>query len=202
LCGDDDENSGIPEAQAGFHAFWGGVHGVGNGLNAGIEVGAALNPVTSLGIALNKAGEGKYGQAALFALPAVGALGGEGGAVADAAGGGKLPEVVFDYNRNPELVDNIWNAQKAGYPDVLTYGGSGVIKANRSAATDAVQDIAGLTKDEYPFASTREGGAESWVGHVPGLQQKSQGGILHKFYRTIGVGDRFRVVVINHPRGP
>src|SRR5205807_6189877 len=72
LCGDDapdaDVGAYIGQVQGGYHAFWGGVHQVGSGLQAGIELAAAFNPVTSVGIGLNKLGEHQYGQAALFFL--------------------------------------------------------------------------------------------------------------------------------------
>jgi hypothetical protein len=88
LCGDDapdaDVEAYIHQVQGGYHAFWGGVHQVGNALNAGTEFAAAFNPVTSVGIGFNKLGEGNYGQAVFFFLPALGALGGEGGAAAEA----------------------------------------------------------------------------------------------------------------------
>jgi hypothetical protein len=87
LCGDDapdaDVQAEIEHIRGGYSAFWGGVRQVGNALNGGIEFAAAFNPVTSVGIGINKLGEGNYGQAALFALPVVGAFGGEGGAAAE-----------------------------------------------------------------------------------------------------------------------
>jgi len=91
LCGDDapdaDVEAYIQQVQGAYHAFWGGVHGVGRGLQAGIEFAAAFNPTTSVGTGLNKLGEGKYVEAGLFFAPVVGALGSEGGAAVEAAEG-------------------------------------------------------------------------------------------------------------------
>src|SRR5207249_205746 len=88
LCGDDapdpDVEAYIHQVQGGYRQFWGGVRGVGSGLQAGIELAAAYNPVTPVGIGLNKAGEGNYLEAGLFFLPAPGALGGEAGAAEQA----------------------------------------------------------------------------------------------------------------------
>jgi hypothetical protein len=112
--------------------------------------------------------------------------------------------MIYDH-ANPiqrETAENIWHAQQAGHPDVLTYNGGGAAKlANREAATGSVQDIPGTWKDEYPFATTREGGAGSWVGHVAPLSQRSQGGTIKAFIERyqLQVGDQFRVKVINYP---
>jgi hypothetical protein len=89
LCGDDapdaDVQAEIEHVRGGYRAFWGGVRQVGNALHGGIEFAAAFNPVTSVGIGFNKLGEGNYGQAAFFFLPAFSALGGEGEEAADVA---------------------------------------------------------------------------------------------------------------------
>ena len=36
---------------------------------------------------------------------------------------------------------------------------------NRAAALRDVPDLAGLSRDEFPFASAMEGGEGAWVGH-------------------------------------
>ena len=58
-------------------------------------------------------------------------------------------------------------------------------------------NVPGTSRDEYPFASTAEGGKGAWVGHIPIEQQWSQGGLLRNFFREHGVNpdDLFRVVV-------
>ena len=118
--------------------------------------------------------------------------------------GSMMPEVVFDYATHPELADNIWQAQAAGHPKELTYMGNRALAAvNRGEATNGIPHI--LSRDEYPFASTSEGGAGAWMGHIPGRLNSAQGGILSGFYRRwspFGSSFTFRVRVINHPRGP
>jgi hypothetical protein len=108
----------------------------------------------------------------------------------------EIPTVTFSASRYPELAENIRNAQLAGHPEILTYGGAA--RANRTAALDGLYRIPRiLSRDEYPFASTLEGGESSWVGHIPGWQNSAQGGVLSHFYRTnnIGPGSRFRVMI-------
>jgi RHS repeat-associated protein len=116
----------------------------------------------------------------------------DGGA---AAAENTLPSVEFSASQYPELAANIRNAQLAGHPEVLTYGGDAA--ANRAAALEGVPNISPLSRDEYPFASTMEGGEGAWVGHVPASQQNAQGGILRYFYETNNIqpGDQFRVTV-------
>ncbi|WP_265594876.1 NucA/NucB deoxyribonuclease domain-containing protein [Haloferula sp. BvORR071] len=111
----------------------------------------------------------------------------------------ELPEVHFSLSGLPELASNILHALQAGHPAVLTYLGNRRAKrANRRAATYGVPSIAGFSRDEYPFASSREGGKGAWVGHVPVWQQDLQakliGALVSK--HKLKPGHRYRVVII------
>lgn len=126
-----------------------------------------------------------------------------------------IPFLIIDYLRYPDLADNIWQAQKAGFPQRLTYNGPGyldvdkVTRQNRKNAMLAVYD--GLTyeiprmwsRDEYPFACTQQGGIDAWVGHIPAEQNSAQGGLIASFVQKFKLkkGKEFHVEVINHPRG-
>ncbi len=128
------------------------------------------------------------------------------------------PTLLFDYGNPsiPALADNIWHAQMAGCPKVLTYSGPDVTirRATRHAAmqyddnggTGEIPRI--LSRDEYPFACTLEGGGSSFVGHVPGRENSVQGGMIAAFLRkheiVAGMGERskFIIAVVNHPNGP
>ena len=109
---------------------------------------------------------------------------------------GALPELRVSASKYPQLAENITNAQKAGHPDVLTHGGNAA--ANRAGALDSVPNIKGLSRDEYPFASSMQGGQGSWVGHVPPSQQSAQGALIKNFLQQNGVqaGDQYRVIVV------
>ncbi len=113
--------------------------------------------------------------------------------------GKKIPELVFDFNKNPDLADNMWHAQMSGRSQILTHGGDKL--ANRKAAIRDIPRI--LSRDEYPFAFTLEGGGSSWIGHIPASQNSSQGAIIKNFITKYKLkpGDRFKVTVINHPNG-
>lgn len=110
--------------------------------------------------------------------------------------GGGLPELRISASQYPELAENILHAQRAGHPDVLTHGGNAA--ANRNAALDSIPNIRGFSRDEYPFASSIEGGKGSWVGHIPAWQQSAQGGLISSFVQAMGIqpGMQYRVVVV------
>lgn len=124
------------------------------------------------------------------------------------------PVLSFDHEKYRELADNIWNAQMAGHPRVLTYCGPLLKKDNRKEAMHYQVDSSRyripliLSRDEYPFACTLEGGRNAWVGHIPPMQNSAQGGLIANFIRENGIvpvpGARckFEVRVINHPGGP
>lgn len=70
------------------------------------------------------------------------------------------------------------------------------IDANRSAACAGFCGRP-LSPDEYPFASSMQGGAGAQIMGVPLKEQRIQGGVLSAFYRKFGIGhgDPFEVVV-------
>ena len=119
---------------------------------------------------------------------------GYGGGAAK-TGSDDLPTLRLDSRTHPELAENIRHAQAAGHPSILTHGGNAA--TNRTASLKGVPRIRDLSRDEYPFASAREGGPGAWVGHIPPSQQNSQGGILSNFLRRFRIkpGDQYRVVV-------
>jgi RHS repeat-associated protein len=107
-----------------------------------------------------------------------------------------LPTFEVDGSRMPNIARNVQSALDDGQPDVLTRTtDNALIRANRAAA------CAGFcgpgSPDEYPFASTYEGGAGAQVQGVPLQEQYIQGGLLRSFYAKYGIGDGdlFRVVV-------
>lgn len=111
-----------------------------------------------------------------------------------------LPVLVIDARKMPNIAKNIRDALREGYPETLTRETDpAVIKANRA---EACAGFAGcLSPDEYPFASTREGGTGARVTGVPIEEQLRQGGVLRAFYRLYGLkaGDKFRVILIGLP---
>jgi hypothetical protein len=108
----------------------------------------------------------------------------------------QLPTLRISARQYPDLAANIRQAQLAGHPEVLTHGGN--VPVNRAAALDGIPTVRSLSRDEYPFASSMEGGVGSWVGHVPVPQQNAQGAILKNFFKqyNIKAGDQYRVLIV------
>ena len=121
--------------------------------------------------------------------------------------------LIIDWRTHPMLAENIWHAQMAGHARVLTYSGPDVTTRRQARYAALHFEDAGvqrevpriLSRDEYPFACTLEGGPGAWVGHIPGRENSAQGGLIAAFLARHGIvagrGERskFAVTVVNHP---
>lgn len=126
-----------------------------------------------------------------------------------------LPKLVFDWTDPAirEIAENIWHAQQAGWPRILTYDADrdavlrrqGRTRKRRIALATAGEEVPRiLSRDEYPFACTREHAGPVWVGHVPAAQNSLQGGLVSAFLGRHAATDgfRFEVAVVNRPPTP
>jgi hypothetical protein len=104
---------------------------------------------------------------------------------------GQLPVMKYDWKLMPRTCENIWHAQLAGWPRILTYDYVAdttlkrrLMSHKRYHSLDAAGVIAwpGHWRDEYPFASTVENGGSVFVGHAPIAEQIAQGVLIRKFY--------------------
>jgi hypothetical protein len=125
------------------------------------------------------------------------------------------PIFEIDWNKHPQLADNIWHAQKAGHPNILTRCDLAIKIANRSVVMDyevgsqqyRVPTTSPLDRDEYPFACTLEGGGGAWIGHVHYSQNRAMGSPLWQFFKANGIepypspNSKFKVRILNHPLG-
>ncbi|WSQ23532.1 NucA/NucB deoxyribonuclease domain-containing protein [Streptomyces zaomyceticus] len=112
-----------------------------------------------------------------------------------------MPVFVVDGKRTPEIAINDQSAIDRGKPNILHYAARG------KRATDQVRQLAGcgsawagpLTCDEYPFASSMEGGLGAQLRSVSIAEQRIQGGTLSAFISAnkLKAGDEFQVMVIN-----
>ena len=107
----------------------------------------------------------------------------------------RLPVFVVDTNRTPAIAAHIRAAQAAGKPAILHR----ISPRPADRRPGACRGWRGPGScDEYPFASTYEGGpGKASIAGVPLWEQRRQGGDLLGFYRRhrIGNGDAFVVVV-------
>lgn len=113
----------------------------------------------------------------------------------------------------PCISYNISTAQQAGKPNALTRTTDpNTIRDHRAASCGATRDLvrqlnqAGglgtpLSCDEYPFASSVEGGAGAQIMLVPAQENQRQGGLLANFYQQNNVvnGTGFTVSTSNVP---
>jgi deoxyribonuclease NucA/NucB len=112
-------------------------------------------------------------------------------------GGGRLPVFVVESKKTPAIAAHVRQALAADQPRVLTRASGARQRANRQAACGHWPRGSRLSCDEYPFASTLEGGRGASIAGVPRVEQRRQGGALRAFYakERVRVGDRFLVVV-------
>jgi hypothetical protein len=107
----------------------------------------------------------------------------------------RLPVFIVNSKRTPAIAAHIRAAQAAGKPAILHR----VVPVPRDRRPGACRGWRGPGScDEYPFASTYEGGpGKASIASVPVPEQRRQGGDLAGFYRRhrIGNGDAFVVVV-------
>jgi len=178
--------------------------GVGGAAAAASFTIMAVSGVGLLGMGLQGAGLGLSGlgvsgslSTAMF-IAGTSTLGFSSTTMAWLWTGNNVPKLIINSNKMPNIAKNIRNAQANGAPKVLTRTeNSTLIDANRRAA------CAGFcgqgSPDEYPFASTYEGGKGAYISGVPPHEQNIQGGTLNQFYRHYNIhdGDKFRVVIGN-----
>jgi hypothetical protein len=118
------------------------------------------------------------------------------------------PVMVYDWNDMSirEIAENIWHAQMAGWPRILTYIHRSKPE-KRQVRRDSLRDVPQIqSRDEYPFASTLENEGSVWVGHASIAQQNAQRDLMNRFYQQHGAYRKgttftFEVRVANHPKG-
>jgi hypothetical protein len=112
-------------------------------------------------------------------------------------GGRRLPVFVVESEKTPAIAEHVQAALAAGHPRVLTRASGARQRANRQAACGHWPKGSRLSCDEYPFASTLQGGRGASIAGVPKVEQRRQGGALRAFYAKehVRVGDSFLVVV-------
>ena len=109
-----------------------------------------------------------------------------------------IPVLIMSSQRIPKIAEHIRQAQASGQPSILTrVKDKSRINSNRRAACGKFVKPSGQQCDEYPFASTYEGGANASKRAVPAKEQQIQEGIISAFYRKNNIEDgvQFRVRV-------
>jgi RHS repeat-associated protein len=102
----------------------------------------------------------------------------------------------------PNIYKHTLNAFLNGKSSILHYDADLKRRAERrKEATGAYPTRPGMHKDEYPYASTFEGGKGAMMAYVPATENLSQGGSLSLMYQAakLDTGDAFMVIPV--PRG-
>ncbi|KAM7206471.1 Deoxyribonuclease NucA/NucB domain containing protein, partial [Naviculisporaceae sp. PSN 640] len=94
------------------------------------------------------------------------------------------------------------------YKDTLTYDSDVKIRdqrriqsgCSRNPCNDAKLSYGkfGKSCDEFPFASTKEGGTGAFLRCVDGAENSSEGGQLGNFYKKMKTGDTFKLFIRNY----
>jgi hypothetical protein len=103
----------------------------------------------------------------------------------------------------PEIYQHTLNSFRNGKPSVLHYDSDKQNEEDRRK--ESLKDIPtkkGYHRDEYPYASTIEGGKGADVALVPAKENLSQGGSLGVLYRTLNSGDAFLVWPVPKDKEP
>jgi uncharacterized Zn-binding protein involved in type VI secretion len=111
-----------------------------------------------------------------------------------------VPVVTFDAADFPEKVAHIRAALNGKKSKTLTRqtGRSKIRKNRRAAIGKRGKAPAGTSWDEFPFASSQQGGSKAKVTNIDTAEQSKQGGKLSSFYQNNGVmkdGAPFKVQI-------
>ncbi|WP_078324493.1 NucA/NucB deoxyribonuclease domain-containing protein [Mycobacteroides salmoniphilum] len=103
------------------------------------------------------------------------------------------PSLVYNASTLPEHFDHKLDAIEKGQPSTLTRGNPTDTSGRRRDALGGIPTQTGKARDEYPFASTAEGGEGSSVRYVPRDESNREGPLIGGFYKKnqVGEGDRF-----------
>lgn len=86
----------------------------------------------------------------------------------------EIPVIIVPKNRYPESAQHIEEAQLEGHPSQLTRCGL-CARKNRRDALKNILTVPFKDRDEYPFASTLEGGKGSSVKHIDFRDNRGSG---------------------------
>jgi RHS repeat-associated protein len=97
----------------------------------------------------------------------------------------------------PNIYKHTLNAFKSGKPEVLTLDNNPQRTAQRRyQATKNIPTSPNMQRDEYPYASTLQGGTGAMVQLVPSKENSLQGIHLKALYSTMKLGEDFLVLPV------
>ncbi len=103
----------------------------------------------------------------------------------------------------PQIYNLTLRAFQSGKPEVLHYDSDQDRRdERREQALKNTPYIKGVSRDQYPYASTEEGGEGAIVDYVPKTENNKQGGQLSALYSRLESGDAFLVLPVPKKRKP
>ncbi|MBP2334018.1 hypothetical protein JOF41_000196 [Saccharothrix coeruleofusca] len=111
----------------------------------------------------------------------------------------ELKFIVLDAAKMPFIGRNVSEAWQSGKPGVLTKESNAETQNRKYVCTKSFPRPHGGECDEYPFASTRQGGKGARETEVPSRENRCQGGTINaqQIIRGINDGDDYLVVITN-----
>ncbi len=111
-----------------------------------------------------------------------------------------LPVLEFDSADFPKKTANMQKGMPPGQDSkqlTRQTSKSAIRKNRRAALKEATKGPSGTSLDEFPFASTTQGGAGAKVSAIPTEEQCAQGGKMSSFYQKHNIqdGDSFIVKI-------
>jgi RHS repeat-associated protein len=107
-------------------------------------------------------------------------------------------------SKTEKIYQNTLNAFRQGKPSTLHYDSDKDRKNQRraEAMVGYSKQGDGTERDEYPYASTTEGGKGAVVAYVPPTEQRVQGGQLSALYSSLKQGEAFLVLPVPRDQEP
>lgn len=102
-------------------------------------------------------------------------------------------------SETPNIYKHTLSSFLKGYPQILHYDADKERrKIRRKEATSNYPTIPGKDRDEYPYASTFEGGKGANIAYVPSAENRIGQGLLRlaPLYNTLKSGDAFMVIPV------
>lgn len=114
--------------------------------------------------------------------------------------------IFINPNKYPQSAAHINRAQQKGHPQILTKDSASksTVRSRRRAATSQLPPRQRGTqdRDEYPFASTKEGGAGSSVEYVDSADNQGAGSSLRAQWDKLPQGSRVWIDTVRRSGDP
>ncbi|MBB3610129.1 hypothetical protein FHX11_003078 [Rhizobium sp. BK602] len=103
--------------------------------------------------------------------------------------------IVIPYSSAPESAKHIDDAQRMGFPSVLTYDANPIAaRARRATSTSGVPRYSGMEPDEYPPAAFMENGGHASVRNIDWRDNRVSGGIIGANVKGLPAGCRITLI--------